>query len=145
MDICTTQLTEEGPRIDNKGVYLFIYLSSLYCKYFNVSMLTGCQGQFTECTRVHFLNHLEEVSIHLPGENSQMYCGTPLLYIGISPLLLTGSTPTRALILHRITFDNPFEYLCYESYNYIYFNISPILNIQLHYRDFCECNCPFYF
>ena len=57
---------------------------------------------------------------------------TPWPTIGLIVLVTnTGSTPIQALILG----------LCCDSYTYINFVITPILNVQLHSRDCFECNC----
>ena len=53
---------------------------------------------------------------------------------------LTGPTPTQELILHRIIPESPFIVCVVTAITISIFNISPILNIQLHYRDYFECN-----
>ena len=35
--------------------------------------------------------------------------------------LTIGFTPTHALIIHRITFDQPFKDMCCDRYNYVNF------------------------
>ena len=39
---------------------------------------------------------------------------------------------------------SPFNGLCCDRHNYIHFYIVSILNIQLHYQDLFECNCPLF-
>ena len=58
----------------------------------------------------------------------------------------TISTPTWSLIIHRITFYQKKFMVCVVTFITIsILNISPILNIQLHSQEFCECNCPFFY